>query len=288
MYTILITHYKEPKRLQLLIEDIHDTLNKYMPKSILIVDDCSGMNDRLKSIKNIYSTGSLPIRLLQTQSHSGPYHAVTRGLDSIDTEYAVVMHSDTELIGEAKPVKYKDCVGYLYNCCQSIPKASIVTAFGIDVNNYSLISKSNRGIGVDKLPFSIQVMYTYESLARPWRGLREVASIDSGCYAIEMDTYHELGFREKYAPYKYYLDDFCARCRGIDKHVYLTSYTVYYHLYSYKRKPNGSLAVASAITQDMLDTWREEWDGHQLWHGSSFDRHITNKRWLSDIFDEFM
>lgn len=286
MYTILITHYNEIKRLQLLIEDIHSTLDKYIPEKILIVDDCSDAN--VDRIGNLYSTSNLPIRILRTDEHKGPYYAAVKGLDNINTDYAVVLHSDSELVGEANPVMYEDCIGYLYKCCKTLDKAGVVTAFGIDVNNYSLISKSNRGIGTNKQPFSIQAMYTYDSLANAWGGLREVASIDSGCYAINMETYNQLGYQEKYAPYKYYLDDFCARCRSIDKHIYLTSYTVYYHLYTYKNKPNGSLAIATEITEEMKDMWVEEWYGDGLWHENSFDRHIFNRQSLSDRFGQFL
>jgi len=272
MYSILITHYKEPERLQLLLEDIHTTLDKYRPKEIVIVDDCSGMNRQLSNIKGVYSTSDLPIRLLYTDEHKGPYYSEVKGLDNIDTEYAVVLHSDTELVGECE-VKYKDCIGYLYKCCKSDERIGVVTAFGVDTNSYNIISKGNRGIGRNKSPYSIQLMYTFAGIRDAWGGLREAHSIDSGCYAIEMDVYRELGFDEFYAPYVYYMDDFCARCRTIDKYVFLTCYTCYYHAYSYKGKPAGSLALASEITPEMRNKWVDTWYNNDVWRKSATERY---------------
>jgi len=270
MYTIVIPVYKDYENLRNLLNQIMEA--NYSPTEILIIDDGSRRDD-MKYLGSVYSTNDTKVKVFRLDKHSGPYYAEVAGLDLVKTEYAVVLHSDTSIQGDLR-VEHSDVLNVLLSYIDQTDEATAMSCFGVDINNPRIISKSPRVLGDDKIPYSQYLMYDFPSLV-PALKWREVLSFDSGCYVLRMSTYEKLGYREKYAPYKLYFDDFLARAREEEARAFYTTDTVYYHPYSYQQKPKASLAVVPENWSEVANKWTEEWSSSSLWQSSSLHYQLT-------------
>jgi len=273
-YEILIPSYSCAEDLKLLIGDIHNCCMDYLPKRILIVDDCSDDNDDTSYVGNIFNTAKFPIETIRTERHLGPFYAEQLGLSRIASKYVVVLHSDTRLVIDnldkyiaplyvqtervsrdgsfiRRPRLYKDVISILVCYLYQSQDAAVVSCFSLNNDNVSKISRGTRGIGVNMIPGCHYSSHNFDSLkaADIYFRWQRVLSVDSNIYAMRKGIYDEVGFDEGFAPYYLYHDDFFARCRAKGMHTYLTQDVVAFHpLYS--EKPVGSLAM---INQQLFD-----------------------------------
>lgn len=278
-YTIVIPAYNCAHELRQLIADIQINCQKYKPKSILIVNDCS-IDDDTKYIANIYTSSELSIKCLQMPEHLGPLHTEQAGLDAVNTDYAIVLHSDTRLSSNSKVNNvYSDVLSLLACYIDKTPDAIAVSAFSLCIENPKKIRNGPRSLGIDGLPYSYYREFNFATLRRVrFYDWKEVFSIDSDIYALRMKYYHEIKFDERFAPYLYYHDDFFARARLKGYRTYLTQDAVAFHP-RFANKPEGSLAIINdELYTRNLRLFKDKWQDKFAWSEESFNIKVISRR----------
>jgi len=263
-YSIVITTYNNPAHLKLLIQDIHTCTKRYLPSEIIISDDCSSGNDVFFVAKR-FSTRSIPIRALKLKNHAGPLYAEAAGLNAVKTEFAIVLHADTRLVGDCQIEMYNDPLSVLASFVSQTSDASAVSLYSLAIENSIHVQRGPRSLGIDGMPYSYYMDYRFASLFEIEAWHRDF-SCDGNIYALRMDAYNKVnGFDVDFAPYLFYHDDFFARARQKGYHVYFTRDTVAYHP-RYADKPEGTLAIADGRLYTLKsELFAERWGGSSMW-----------------------
>lgn len=269
-YELVIPIYNDYDSLNILLGQLDTTNTGYKPGRIIIVNDGS-TDERIEYAEGMLGGKNLPPIHVVNTSHQGPFNAETTGLAEVRSPYAVVFHSDIELIGAIPLPLIKDPVSALVCYLHQTTDAVAVSCFGLNSGIYDRIEMGPRGIWED-VPVSIYrtlVFYSiYQSKLLVWQ---RVLSSDSHCYALNMDVYAKLGgFNSVFSPYGFYHDDFFARARQIlQKHVYYTTDTVVYHP-GRKESINGSLATVHHKDR-FVDMWGK---GNPIWTDDSLRNNV--------------
>ena len=259
-YEVVIPYYDDEGSLKELFEDIHTTVRRTFPRRILVIDD--GSNNPPDYACKFYQSGSLSIIVLK-RPHLGELEAVRHGLLKVETDYAMVMHSDTKLAGnfgylDAKI--YQDSMSWLYYCISHTSYTSAVSLHSLCLERPMRLIGGARGIGFNGVPYSyLRDYHPNPIFANVYDEWAEAVSCDSYMVAMKMDVYRKVGFRKRYGPYKYFWDDYFMRAREEKKHLFITQKVVAFHP-KFKEKPQGSKSLLTsddysrihkAFTEDM-------------------------------------
>jgi len=288
-YEIVIPAFNCADELKQLFEDIHETCDRYKPKRIIVVDDASD-DDETKYVGNIYHSRHFPVKTLVVNQHKGPFYAEKLGLDSVQSEFAIVLHSDTrlnvkiEVPDRLKPIWRRDLfiklskrlisdtLSVLASYISQVENAAVVTCYSLDDRKTVKVSRGRRALGINKIPYSHYMEANFFTLKQADRfyNWQYIYSMDSNIYAVRTKVYKEIGFDELFAPYWLYHDDFCARARQAGYQSYLTQDVVAFHPLT-KRKHPASLAI---IIPDVYFTqsqhFIDRYDESALWTEASF------------------
>tara|TARA_B100000949_G_scaffold119367_1_gene105549 strand:- start:744 stop:1625 length:882 start_codon:yes stop_codon:yes gene_type:complete len=274
-YQVVIPVFDEFDNLDTLLGHIAKTNIDYQPQSIIIIDDGS-TDDRIQYADGLLGGQGLPPIKVYRKAHEGPYSAETFGLEKVITPYALVMHSDVQLMGNGPPVElHKDPLSLLICYLAQTNDAVAVSCYGLNINDTDFIVKGNRVLdtkGIPYCPFVGTFFYSqYRISLFRWH---RVISLDSHCYALNMEIYKQLdGFSEDFAPYGFYHDDFFARARQNKKHSYMTQEAAVYHplvvtdIWGATNKPEGSMAVLEG--KELITKFQLRWGTHTILHEQS-------------------
>lgn len=289
-YTLLIPHYQDYDNLVLLLKDIHDSNHKHQPQKIIIVDD-SSYDDRVRFIHKQYASSQLPPIELRVINHQGPFYAESYGLDKITTDYAIICHSDTRLLGNVKSVLpdgvkfFDDVLSVLYHYITESKDAVAVACPTVWEGDWTHVQFTDpnkildpiriiggiRGMATEGIPYSVyrdlQIGPIKSVTLDDWQ---RVCSIDNSIYALDLNKYREVGgFDKLFAPYGYYHDDFFGRCRMKGYHTYSTQDTIAYHPHG-RDKPKGSLATydGDRFLAD-IKAFKDRWNQHAVWQSDA-------------------
>lgn len=274
--------------LDYLIDDIHSATIRYLPKRIILVDDCS--TDDITPYKASYwNTSRIPITHISTKEHKGPFYAEQLGLSNVSTPYAIVCHADARLQGYFQNpythpngrvpfvIKvYDDPLSVLVSYLDQTGDAIAVgcSSLTLPCNPIgNLVANGMRSLGIDRLPYTYRRKFKFDTLLlNKYYTWQECYSIDDICFALRMEFYNKIGYNEKFAPYLYYHDDFYARAREQGYRTYFTQETVTYHRNT-KQKPLNSLAIVhDEMYEDQAEAFHERYDDTILWKEQSFAR----------------
>jgi len=279
-YSIIIPTFNCASELRQLLEDIIEITKRYRPRVILVSDDGS-TDDETKYIPRIYTSSLFPMKLIENEEHKGPFYAERAALEEVDTEYAIILHSDIRLQGKP-PVEnlYSDILSVLISYISQTDDALIVSAYSLALDNPKKVHYGPRSLGRDKLPYSYYRRFNFYTIRgiKPW--CREF-SADGAIYALRMKCYREVGgFDEAFAPYLYYHDDFCARARQRGYHVYFTKDVVAYHP-RFQNKPQASLAVVNPdLYTNHADAFKIRWKDSPVWVRASLEGPTRITEWI--------
>ena len=279
-YTVVIPAYNCAAFLRVLIDNIQSNCRKYRPQSILIVDDGSCDDDNAtKFVANIYSSSSLPIRCIPTE-HRGPLFAEQTGLDAVNTDYAVVMHSDTRLLHKfyKRDDVHSDTLSVLASYISQVSNAVAIAPFTMCYEMPNRVQTGPRALGIDKLPYSYYRQYEFDGLKKvKYNDWKEIYSCDNALYIMRMSCYNEIRFDEAFAPYLYYHDDFFARARLKGFCTYITQDVIAFHP-RFIKKPENSLSIMSdELYQRNRKLFLSRWTDNAAWTEKSFKQQVLKK-----------
>lgn len=282
-YEIVIPAYNCAEELSKLIVDIHATCNDYLPKRIIIIDDCS-TDDATSYVGAIMDTRKFPIKTVSTNKQSGPFYAEQLGLNMVESTYAVVLHSDTRLQFQNVDVSslklHEDVISILICYLHQTADAAAVGCFSLDTGNQRKIATGPRVLGVNNIPFSCYMTYNFATLKRMDRYFRwqKVYSLDDNIYALRMQCYKDYQFDEVFAPYYLYHDDFFARCRENNFQSYLTQDVVAYHPRNKAKDINSLATLSQDVYEQHNEVFLNRYKDSPLWMERSLniDSKVTN------------
>jgi glycosyltransferase involved in cell wall biosynthesis len=268
-YTVVIPYYNDYTNLCLLLQDIARTNQRFRPEKILIVND--GSTDNIFDIPDKYNIDLLPEISLITIDHSGPKEALIRGLNSVETDFSIVLHSDARLLTKfTNSYVHKDVLSVLYYHCSDADDAISVSCFslhsyGID-KSMDYITGGFRSIDTTMNKTEMVVPYynyRFKSLVKDsLSGWFRVFSVSSNIFTLNMNIFREVGkFDDSVSNHRYFLDDLFAKSRSKGYHVYFTYDTVIFHNEN-ENKPEKSLAIEAP--EDWSE-FCEKWAGDKVW-----------------------
>ncbi len=204
--------------------------------------------------------------------HYGFPTAVREGLEQVDTDYAVVLHADTRLVGKLKlqqkdtPAVIKDPLGAIVHYLSTTDDEVIaVSPFSLMIGASRNVVGGMRMLGDGNIPTSRFRGNFFEPLRNieiyNWTS---VHALDHHCIAIHMHAYKECPLDVSCGHF-FCFDDWATQVRKEGYYLYLTSNTVVYHP-AKKEKPEGSLSIPSEETYTAgLQLFQEKWGKTDLW-----------------------
>lgn len=298
-YSVVIPCYKNFEELELLLLDIAHTNKRHKPERIIVVNDSN--DSSIQYAKGLLSSELLPeIETIDIRQHLGPLGAFEVGLDSVTTDYAILLHSDTRLSNEnsvngqkftsiMNGTKYMftvdiydDPLSVLYSYIKQTKDAGIVACHTLQREHYRYIAGGIRSLGRDRLPYSNTRNYMFETLwlygkhvaGEAWQ---RVHSVDSYAFAVKMEAYNKTKFNHAYAPYLYFFDDFCARLRMNANHIYVTTDTVVYHPYTSKSIDGKKSKPKLEDYRKAVDLFKREYNLHPIWDGYALEEYYVSE-----------
>ena len=274
-YEVVIPYYDDYDNLCLLLQDIARCNQRFEPERILIVNDGS-TDDRISEVPTKYNINLLPTIEVVNIDHSGFKSALEHGLSLVETEYAMIVHSDTRLISNKTKVDlFKDVFSVLFFHIIDVDDAMTVSCFSLDSYNNS-ISKDYISAGLRHMSGKGMVIHHHRFRASGlipimWTKWYRCFSVSDNILAMNVKLYREVGgFDDKLSQHGLFMDDFLATSRVKGYHSYFTHETVAFHSIT-NDKPEGSL---SRIENNDEEYFSEKWKEHPAWTEISLFRGI--------------
>jgi len=278
-YMVVVPYYNDYNNLCLLLQDIARTNQRFKPEKILIIDD--GSDKSIEDISNKYNISLLPDISIKRTDHLGVKNAINIGLNQVDSDYAIILHSDTRLLSpNTNSYVHKDVLSVLFYHCSDVEDAMTVSCFslsdidGSTSNDY--VSRGFRHVNINHDEKFISIPYNRYRFAslktQSHIGWFRVLSVSDNIFTLNMNLFREIdGFDNTISEYGYYLDDFLGKSRSKGYHTYFTYDTVAFHERQ-KKKSENSLAV---YKQEDFELFCNKWINNDIWKEVSLWREVS-------------